>query len=216
MNASPGMTRARMHTLARRIGAGVAAAVALALSPAVAHAHFSSSSYTYNNCDAGRRLVDPINFVFYGARANSTLSAHHIEHHAFWDNTSGSFQAFFTEGNCRGMATQRASSGNASSRFHIRLFPTDHPDRKGRLETVGDAHHEDLVWNSNKGYPCHAVDKNGRQGSGFDQGRSKLVNQFRGKHTFGDYAAWGNTRNFKQCDGDYAGSDGNVAWFLID
>jgi hypothetical protein len=52
------------------------------------------------------------------------------------------------------------------------------------------------------------ADANGPSGSGFDQGRNSLKLSFvNAGHTW--YPAWwGNTQNFQQCDGDYAGSDG--------
>lgn len=71
--------------------------------------------------------------------------------------------------------------------------------------TTGDAHHEDLVMFP----PCgHAVDESGPEGSGFDQARDEL----RARFTVAGHATsvvwWGNTQSFRQCDGDYAGSDG--------
>ena len=77
----------------------------------------------------------------------------------------------------------------------------------------GDAHHEDLIW-----YCGHAVDKGGGSSglaSGFDQGRQAIDQGLAGSHTFGGTTYWGNTRQFKQCDGDYAGSNGNVTWWRI-
>ena len=76
----------------------------------------------------------------------------------------------------------------------------------------GDAHHEDTIV-----YPgCHAVDANGPDGSGFDQGRRRLRELFAaGGHGWRSQF-WGNTRSFRQCDGDYAGSDGYVVFLRVD
>jgi hypothetical protein len=53
-----------------------------------------------------------------------------------------------------------------------------------------------------------AVDANGSDGSGFDQGRCELGSSFNRQGFPIDHGNWGNTQNFKQCDGDWAGSDG--------
>ncbi|MEJ7569171.1 MAG: hypothetical protein WKF41_13000 [Gaiellaceae bacterium] len=77
-----------------------------------------------------------------------------------------------------------------------------HTDTTLRWTTIGDAHHEDLT------YCGHAVDANGANGSGFDQGRQNLrINLENGGHSWRS-EFWGNTQNFQQCDGDYASSDG--------
>jgi len=178
----------------------------LAASPA--RADFSSSEYTYGDCSADSR-VDPINFVWYGATAYASNSGVHTQAHTGWSNTDGSSQVFFTHGSCRSNNTQRASAGGSSTRFHIRLFQTYHLDDEGRFETVGAAHHEDYV------FPCgHAVDSNGDAGSGFDQGKLELFSRLYGTHHYyGANAYWGNTISMRQCDGDYAGSNGYVIWF---
>jgi len=182
------------------------ATLLMLLMAAPARADFSSSEYTYGDCGGSR--VDPINFVWYGATAWASNSALHTEHHTGWSNTSGSSQVFFTHGSCRAMNAQRASG--TYSRFHIRLFQTAHLDDKGRYETVGDAHHEDWVLSC----PGHAVDANGANGSGFDQGKLEMFSRIYGSHHYyGANVYWGNTISMRQCDGDYAGSNGYVIWF---
>jgi hypothetical protein len=197
-----------MHLSARTLTRvlGIAAAMAMLVAPA-AMADFSSSDYTY---DSGcTNPIDPVNFVWYGATAYASNSAYHTQVHTGWGNTSGSSQSFVTHGSCRVLNEQRASAGGSSTRFHIRLFQTYHLDANGRYESVGGAHHEDWV------FPCgHAVDSNGSNGSGFDQGKAAMFNALYGSHHYyGANQYWGNTRNFKQCDGDYAGSNGYVLWF---
>jgi hypothetical protein len=175
---------------------------------APASAHFDSAEpYTHRACpESPAARVDPINVVFHGwgtwGRAVSQ-----IETHAGWTETSGSDQLFVDHAACHPMHAQRASGDG--SRFHVRIRG-QHPDDALRWTAMGDAHHEDLVvvpW------PCgHAVDSSGPGGSGFDQGRDELRERFaEGGHTW-FRAWWGNTQSFKQCDGDYAASDG---WTLF-
>lgn len=178
----------------------VAATLVIVVSPATAH--FTTGSYTHSGCPAtSSNRVDPINFVFWdwgtiGRAENS------IDYHAGWTNGSGSNQTFLDHGNCYNMAAQHASGCGTCSRYHIRLHPI-HFDDVLRWTTVGDAHHEDWVW-----YCGHAVDKNGPEGSGFDQGRKQLrVKLQNGGHDWWS-EWWGNTQPFKQCDGDVASSDG--------
>jgi hypothetical protein len=185
---------------------GVVAFLAALALAAPAHADFSSSHYTYSSCGGG--AVDPVNIVFYGSTAYASNAAAHMEHHSGWSNTSGSSQVFYTHGYCRGMSTQRASG--TYSRYHLRFFQTYHRDAKGRYETVADAHHEDWIW-----YCGHAVDSNGPGGSGFDQGRWRVYDLLVTRHHWGGYQNWGNTRSFRQCDGDYAGSAGYVGWWGV-
>lgn len=112
-------------------------------------------------------------------------------------------------------ASDGMSNCGTCTRYHIRLWNV--PAAENPLKSVGDAHHEDWVnwapWNP-CGFPgsgSHAVDANGSDGSGFDQGRRATRNGFAaaGHDTSVEY--WGNTRNFEQCDNDMAGSNGNGA-----
>lgn len=59
------------------------------------------------------------------------------------------------------------------------------------------------------GFPgSHAVDSNGPNGSGFDMGRRQLREKYGETAHDRNQVLWGNTRNFLQCDGDLAGSNG--------
>jgi hypothetical protein len=171
---------------------------------APALAHFDAASrYTHRACPPSTSTrVDPLNVVFHGwgtwGRAVSQ-----IESHAGWAVTIGSGQFFADHGGCYAMHAQRAS-GNGS-RFHVRVRG-QHPDPALGWTATGDAHHEDLVAFP---LPCgHAVDSNGAGGSGFDQGRDELRDRFAAAGHAWSRVWWGNTQSFKQCDGDYAGSDG--------
>lgn len=185
------------------VGALALGASVLVLS-GVAHAHFDAGDrYTHAGCPAlADNRVDPVNVVFHGwgtwGRAVSQ-----IESHAGWRATTGSAQHFLDHATCRSLHAQR-SSGQAS-RFHVRLRG-QHPDATLGWTATGDAHHEDLVLLP---LPCgHAVDATGPGGSGFDQGREELRARFEAAGHAASRAWWGNTQSFKQCDGDYAGSDG--------
>jgi hypothetical protein len=179
------------------------AAMSMSLaSPAAAHFD-ASSKYTYRECPAtaGNR-VDPINVVF-TSWGTWGRAASQIESHAGWTDTTGSSQSFVDHDTCYAMHAQRASG--SGSRFHLRLRG-QHPDAVLGWTATGDAHHEDLVLFP---IPCgHAVDSDGAAGSGFDLGRDELARRFAeaGHATWRVW--WGNTQSFKQCDGDYASSDG--------
>jgi len=188
-----------------RFAVFVLLAVALFLPGAPpAAAHFDAAGrYTHRQCPAtaGTR-VDPVNVVFTGwgtwGRAVSQ-----IESHAGWTATSGSAQSFVDHETCHAPHAQRASG--EGSRFHIRLRG-QHPDAALGWTATGDAHHEDVVLFP---VPCgHAVDSNGPGGSGFDQGRDELERRFAAAGHSSYRVWWGNTQSFKQCDGDYAASDG--------
>ena len=171
---------------------------------AIAPAHFDGSgTYTYRGCPgaAGDR-VDPVNVVFHDwGTWGRTVSQ--LELHAGWRETSGSAQAFVDHGTCHPLHAQRASG--SGSRFHLRLRG-QHPDGALGWTALAAAHHEDLVLLP---LPCgHAVDSNGPTGSGFDQGRDELRDRFAAADHAWYRVWWGNTQSFKQCDGDYAGSDG--------
>jgi hypothetical protein len=173
----------------------------LALATA-AFADFDTDAHTYKGCPGtAANRVDPVNVVLWDwgtwDRAVSQIASH-----LAWSDAGGSTQSFVDHGNCHPMQAQRASAGTTSSRFHVRLRPI-HFDTALGWTSVGDAHHEDFVW-----YCGHAVDSNGPSGSGFDQGRRELRTRFEAAGHDWYSRWWGNTQNFKQCDGDYAGSDG--------
>jgi hypothetical protein len=176
--------------------------VSLAGSPALAHLD-TADRYTHNACPpSAANRVDPVNVVFttWGTwgRAESQIMSH-----AGWTATSGSTQSFADHGACLPMHAQRASGHG--SRFHVRLRG-QHPDETLGWTATAAAHHEDTVLFP---VPCgHAVDSNGPGGSGFDQGRDELESRFTPAGHSSYRVWWGNTQSFKQCDGDYAASDG--------
>ncbi|MGH3110265.1 MAG: hypothetical protein ACRDQT_05030 [Gaiellaceae bacterium] len=174
----------------------------IACGPALAHFD-ASGRYTHRSCPASAATrVDPINVVFTGwgtwGRADSQISSH-----AGWSDGSGTTQSFVDHGGCFPKHAQRASG--RGSRFHVRVRG-QHPDPALGWTATAGAHHEDLVLFP---IPCgHAVDSNGAGGSGFDQGRNELERRFSEAGHPTHRLWWGNTQSFKQCDGDYAASDG--------
>lgn len=191
----------------RALTVWAAAAALLVFLPA--DAHFQTGEYTHKDSTCAgtwENRVDPINFVFY-SNAYGGRVKNNIEYHAGWYDTSGSGQYFYSHGSCYFMKFERASGCGWCSRYHIRVKGIPDYDSYWGWTAVGDAHHEDAV------YCGHAVDKNGSNGSGFDQGRRQLRQRFTDysdPHLWWDVVDWVNTHDFKQCDGDYAGSDGRV------
>lgn len=94
--------------------------------------------------------------------------------------------------------------------------------------TYADPHHEDLVFRCvfRKGIPGHAVDKGtlldlqsgnpNYQGSGYDRGSAKVAEALDAKGVPSVGYNWGNTKSFRQCDGDLAASSGIVEYVRID
>lgn len=191
---------------------GAAAASLVLVSAAIGH--YNRPNYTYGSSSC-ENASDPVNVVFYGTAAANHRAYDHVRRHTGWDRYNGNDQWIRNHGECERMYDQLASG--RFSRFHARFFGNGHKDDKGRWETSTGAHHEDWVWTC----PGHAVDKGTvdeptDNGSGFDQGRRELAQQmYDAKHHPIYYERGRNTRSFKQCDGDKAGSDGLIAWILV-
>ena len=187
---------------------GVAALVAAG----DAAAHWLSYPYSLRSCPASYRdQSDPVTVLFVG-EGWALRSLNHIEFHTGWDNESGPSQRFQSHGECGDMHGQRGSGGLFSSRWHVRVRRTAHADATYGTTSLATPHHEDFVW-----YCGHAVDKNGAEGSGFDQGRRRLA-RLMAESIFHDESGlryWGNDRDFKQCDGDWAGSNGYVRYIAV-
>lgn len=193
----------------------VAAFVVLALGAASARA-FPDWSAPYST-DAGNSCnttgwVDPVTIVFNGDQANAVNAKNSVEAHLGWYNDSGSGQDLLVRVTssggfvCAQFDFQRASAGALSDRKHIRMWriPSSADANK---KVAGTPHVEDWVFGD--GCFSHAVEPNGSDGSGFDKGRRSVQNGFADHGT--SNANWGNTRNFRQCNGRYAGSNGTGA-----
>ncbi len=208
-----------MEPATRRGHAWSSEVLALALLPALpalalawpVSAHFDSSDrYTHGGCPAtSANRVDPVNVLFrawgtHGRALSQTQS------HAGWSDGGGSTQYFADHASCAPMHGQRASGGVLSSRFHVRVRG-QHQDPVLGWTASASAHHEDFV------FPCgHAVDANGTEGSGFDQGRNELRARFAAAgHAVSSANWWGNTQSFKQCDGDLASSNGYATYITL-
>jgi hypothetical protein len=204
-----GGTRARAALV---LIVGLVVTLPVAVISSASHApnwpHFPEFSDPYTQRNDGNCLnnpIDPINIVFEGQYASAGYVARHIQDHAEWFGTSGSTQNLNVKTggpnyDCRLQGYQRTDSGDFAQ-FHTRLWLIPATvGTPGPLKTVGDAHHEDLL-------DCgHAVDENGSSGSGFDQGRRELRQQFEGEGHAAHNENWGNTRNFAQCDANHPGA----------
>ena len=194
--------------VSRLLGVAAVLASASLLLAAAAPAHFDTAGrFTHVACPGSPATrSDPVNVVFHDwgtwGRAESQLVAH-----TGWAAASGTTQHFLDHCGCFPQHTQRASG--EGSRFHVRIRG-QHWDGGLGWAAAAAAHHEDLVLFP---FPCgHAVDANGAEGSGFDQGRDELEARFRDAGHETSRAWWGNTQSLRQCDGDYAASDG---WTLL-
>ncbi len=142
--------------------------------------------------------------------------------------------------NCRYADHSLASASDTEipppPRWHTRLWFVPATSGSSELKTVGTPHHEDFVpydhLNPFSDNDCalhyvidwkvgsHAVDEGGiyqdddDNGSGFDQGREKLREQFAKNGHKVASEPWGNSFEFQQCDGDKAGSNGHglIIW----
>jgi hypothetical protein len=208
------------------LGAVVGGVLAWALlGGSAGRAHFQTYPYTLKGCPASpARQVDPINIVFTGY-ADGRTTVNHIGYHTSWDRRGGTTQYFSSHHVCGEMYAQKATGCGlfnlgtiACDRFHIRVKKTYHGSDLG-VTTRGDAHHEDWLATCNYGIGGHAVDRNGSNGSGFDQGRRQMRSAFQDGFDAGNHRwfsrYWDNRRNFKQCDGDYAASDGYTVFIRL-
>lgn len=204
----------------RRAGlCGIAGLFAgLVLVPAVATGFPDevSSRYSDSGSSCGSNGVDPVTVMFTGDQATAAnVSGQIARDHASWTNESGSLQSLGVRVNqdpgdkgCDEMDAQRANGSSTDNRKHIRIWRVPYYDGENKkVQTT--PHHEDFVL----GPSCfgnHAVDSNGDNGSGFDRGRVAVREIFADAgHDIDAQLDWGNTRNFLQCDGDYARSNGN-------
>lgn len=220
------------------------AAVSLALPGAASAGQFGSQySYVDSGCNDVSDPINAV-FFGTGSNDYLVRSGKgHIYYHTGW--THHTYPAGKTEGEsyygagslgCLPSLTFQPAEapGPFHSRYHVRRFAASAgngwKDAHGNDVTLATPHHEDWVQGCSNGTGNHAVDKGAvdrgsewetDKGSGFDRGRRKLRVRFSkdprggvGRHKIFN-AYWGNTRSKKQCDGDWAGGDGNVAWIGV-
>lgn len=193
--------------------------------PSATEAHFPYPKYSYSSGGNCQGPTDPVSLVYYGSAATSVRTRKDIQRHLGWIPRGGGVQYIRDHSDCRGMYTDPGSAPNDKTRFHVRLWGIQHRDTEGRWETVGTPHHEDWVkfpqCGSYPGDGGHAVDKGAvdrkpsdrtPEGSGFDQGRRKIRQKVNTRRHDIKIRWFGNTRSFIQCDGDPAGSNGNLLW----
>ena len=192
----------------------------------------------------GGKTSDPVGIVFRG-RASVMNTRETIAERTGWGNRDTGFTVFgfrlasdkqglsvrHSDGkySCEENGMAIASAGGANDRTHVRLWRAF--GQSGSVVTVGTPHHEDFVEHS--GFPggdhCeilpgfgignHAVDEGGvRQdkSSGFDKGRKEVADAFRDAGHEVTTEQWGNTAEFKQCDEDWAGSNGVGVTVVLD
>jgi hypothetical protein len=188
------------------------------LLPGLSQAQFVRAGYASraNACAVAQRS-DPVTMIFYGFPATSRNVDSMIQRHAGWTYHTGSDQWLQSHGFCNHFDVQDADHITLT-RFHTRLWQMPGLDLKSRFITYATPHHEDFVTVGGCGFPGnHAVDANGSQGSGFDQGRNRLTRELTAAgYSVGDVQFWGNTQTFRQCDGDDASSNGTVNWIDFD
>jgi hypothetical protein len=98
------------------------------------------------------------------------------------------------------LPVQHAQRASGEGRFHARSGA--HWDPALGWATAGAVHHDDLS------FPIRAPGRRERAAQGFDQGRNELEARFAAAGHATSRVWWGNTQSFKQCDGDFAASDG--------
>jgi len=222
----------------RRTGSAVLVAVATLLAVALVGASKADAiglgpagwySFGASNCNGDSRS-DPIGVLFRGRRASASNVAKQVKLHTTlldpwsgWihDVSKGQYLWVLLNGggyDCReaNESVAEASDAGPYSRFHTRLWFIPATNGSSELKTIGTPHHEDWITYNPLNNHCtgvtgagsHAVDQNGSNGSGFDQGRHKLKEAFEeGGHKV-ESEEWGNTEEIEQCDEGLAGSNG--------
>jgi hypothetical protein len=186
-------------------------------------AHFDSADYAFERDTCfDSTAIDPITVVFYGDRAEASNARTHIIHHTQWRNNQGKKQFFLSEGHCTGDEGDQASGCGTCSRMHIRVNQNHDRDQFDRYFTVGTPHDEDMMWfqcdlitkwpSCKK--PCHAVDENGPDRSGFERGRAEIASTFFAGGHERVLDNWANRRNFQQCDEKEAGNESGAVWWI--
>jgi hypothetical protein len=166
--------------------------------------------YVYSSSTCSKQ-TEPLNVLF-TTHANAARSVNHVQKHTGWIAPSGSgANTRYLRGHdysCLAQNWQRAT-GSDADHWHIR-GRTLHKDYKADITTIASAHREVVR-------ACgHAVKPaSGGTPSGFDTGREQVYTKFGGLAGLADHTGpatlnWGNTKNFLQCDGAYAASNGKV------
>jgi len=192
--------------------------------------------YTYNgpDCNDGDGWVDPINLIFvgYDARTVAAVKDHlRRDDHGGFAYSHGSNQWFRTHGFGCSLRDDQANSGDpfGIDQVHVRFergrLASGEPDTDPEFGpyVVAAAHREDVIlWPPSCWDTLHAVKGNELEPpGGFNMGRNYIVDSLTLMandgiahdplgHELVDTQYWGNIHPFRQCDGEYAWSDGWV------
>jgi len=174
--------------------------------------------YSVSSCPASvEKVIDPVTVVFYGnGTASRALSL--VRSYLGWGVRPTPKQFFESWGQC-GKTYDEAASGTMA-RYHIRVRRTARTTSTWGITSLGTPHHEDFIFPYGPAGCFHAVDKGGLyqgQGltSGFTLGRQVIGDEFARRGHSTSLRPYGNTIETRQCDGDYAGSDGRIAFIRI-
>lgn len=163
-----------------------------------------------------------------------------VTRHTMWKrhNTDNRFRQYArTEDGCEknpGDTDLASAAGYGNDRWHMRMWQVNDQRAAGQNYFVKTTpHREDWYWGDGPGgkacgtippFGSHAVERGAvdrgpskyeRHGSGFDRGRRFLDRAYRhsSRHQL-RRSYFGNTRSVKQCDGEYAGSNGQGLMIL--
>ena len=203
-----------MQSRARRvlrhllIVAAVVVGAALFVPVAAADHYQYWDGYSYGNSTCTDRK-DPVT-VFFVKHGFTSYTNDNIKHHTSLDaGSSPGAQKFWRSGQCLSQTIDRSNCVIiVCNRKHIRgrlsAFSTSvHGWQHGTTPHVEQWKPLPPCWGN------HAVNGNGPNGSGFDQGREYFRARFNPSHGVSFYY-WGNTQSMQQCNGNWAGSNGWV------
>jgi hypothetical protein len=128
-----------------------------------------------------------------------------------------------------------SASGYGNDRWHLRMWPVNlNRTSNENFFTQTTPHREDWYFGdgvdnrndcgTGPGTGSHAVERGAvdrgprhyeRNGSGFDRARRFLDRAYRDSRHYTERQYFGNTRSVLQCDGEYAGSNGQGLFVLI-
>lgn len=167
--------------------------------------------------------VDPISVVFYN---NGSLSQTH--YHAHYDSvwavhdSVGNPQYFYDHYPCDIQDGQDADDLFFTSRLHMRYETGAEWDPSWGTYTLATPHEEQVVLDGGN-FVCHAVlSEANHPPGGFVLAKWDIGwdwhnwNNGGGLHYLAGSMWWGNTSEFQQCNGKWAGNDGWVDYIRID
>ena len=164
--------------------------------------------------DQGTRS-DPINIVFYQGATNQDI-AYYLGLEDDWSDNGGETQYFRMYNNCYEMDGMKASGKLQLDRYHGRYHRGLDANGNVALEnpfvdySIANAHYEEIVVGGDCGLGNHVVPQNG-----FNEGRDDVVwdwtQESPPNHFYASYGDWHNTEHIRQCNDNYAWSNGQVA-----